>query len=396
MTTSTMPMDVLPAHTAAPPHAEPQTHSLTLRFTASGSEYFRIWIVNLLLTLITAGLYLPWAKVRRLRYFHGNTLVGGHALDFHGNPSRMLRGQLLTGALFAMYGVASKVSPMAGAIALLILAALWPALFRAALQFRLSNTSWRGLRFEFTGSLGGAYRTLLPLFLPTLFLVAFGALASVNKKPSTAVGIALMAGLVASMLTLPWCLLRLKRYQHDHYRLGQWQTRLTLTAGRYYGIFLKTSAIGIGLTALAVGLAVLAMVGGASNAAKPEMARTITMVAVGYAVFLLAYLGMLQPYATARLQNAVWSHTGNRELRFESHLRARSLIALSLKNWLLMVLTLGLYWPFASIALRRLRLQAVTLHLTDSPNRLMAGAGLVRHDAAGDAAGDFFGIDIGL
>ena len=43
---------------------------LRLEFTGSGSEYFRIWIVNLLLTLVTLGLYYPWAKVRRLRYFY--------------------------------------------------------------------------------------------------------------------------------------------------------------------------------------------------------------------------------------------------------------------------------------------------------------------------------------
>ena len=41
-------------------------------FTASGSEYFRIWIVNLLLIIVTLGLYLPFAKARRLRYFYAN------------------------------------------------------------------------------------------------------------------------------------------------------------------------------------------------------------------------------------------------------------------------------------------------------------------------------------
>ena len=35
-----------------------------LRFTGSGSEYFKIWIVNVLLTIITLGMYYPWAKVR--------------------------------------------------------------------------------------------------------------------------------------------------------------------------------------------------------------------------------------------------------------------------------------------------------------------------------------------
>lgn len=61
-------------------------------FTASGSEYFRIWIVNLLLIVLTLGIYLPWAKVRKLKYFYRNTGLGGDALDFHGEPKKMLRG----------------------------------------------------------------------------------------------------------------------------------------------------------------------------------------------------------------------------------------------------------------------------------------------------------------
>ena len=65
--------DSMPAHemaTLAP------TPPLALRFTGSGSEYFRIWIVNLLLTVVTFGIYFPYAKARKLRYFHENTLIG--------------------------------------------------------------------------------------------------------------------------------------------------------------------------------------------------------------------------------------------------------------------------------------------------------------------------------
>ena len=36
--------------------------NLSLVFTGSGSEYFRIWIVNLLLMFVTLGIYFPWAK----------------------------------------------------------------------------------------------------------------------------------------------------------------------------------------------------------------------------------------------------------------------------------------------------------------------------------------------
>lgn len=40
-----------------------------ITFSATGSEYFRIWIVNLLLSIVTLGIYSAWAKVRRNRYF---------------------------------------------------------------------------------------------------------------------------------------------------------------------------------------------------------------------------------------------------------------------------------------------------------------------------------------
>ena len=71
--------------------ARPEPRELEIRFTGSGSEYFRIWIVNLLLTLVTLTLYYPWAKVRRLRYFYANTLIDGQPLGFHANPWKILR-----------------------------------------------------------------------------------------------------------------------------------------------------------------------------------------------------------------------------------------------------------------------------------------------------------------
>ena len=42
------------------------------------------------------------------------------------------------------------------AVAGIALAALWPALWQSSLRFRLANTSWRGLRFRFTGDLADA------------------------------------------------------------------------------------------------------------------------------------------------------------------------------------------------------------------------------------------------
>src|SRR5437870_11095625 len=91
--------------TTEAPAAPPGSYRLAMRFTGSGSEYFRIWIVNLLLILVTLGLYFPFAKVRRLRYFYGNTQLGGEEFDFHGNPWKMLRGFLLMAAFGGAYAL---------------------------------------------------------------------------------------------------------------------------------------------------------------------------------------------------------------------------------------------------------------------------------------------------
>ena len=71
-----------------------------LHFTGRGGEYFGVWIVNLLLTIVTLGIYSPWAKVRRLQYFYRHTEVAGSSFDFHGSPIRILIGQEDSPAIF--------------------------------------------------------------------------------------------------------------------------------------------------------------------------------------------------------------------------------------------------------------------------------------------------------
>ncbi len=379
-------------------------HTLPITFTGSGSEYFRIWIVNLLLTIVTLGMYFPWAKVRRLRYFYGNTLVGGHALDFHGEPKRMLRGFLLVGVMGILYGLAGKVSVTAGVVALLIVAALWPALFRASQQFRLANTSWRGLRFRFSGNQVGAYRAMLPLFVPAALSLMLSWRLEEDKDAQSA-GLLFIAGFFASLLFVPLLLWMLKKYQHDNLALGQIQTRFSASAGSYYAIALKT--VGVMLAAFLVvgllfGLLTAAAKGGGafeafSSSAKGRVdAAVVVGVAMGFFAAYVAALLVIVPYATSRLQNLVWNHTANSEVRFESRLRFWKLLRLTLKNMVFSLFTLGLYLPFAKVAMARLRLEAVTVHTATDPDAWVGALQARADDAAGDAAADFFGVDIGL
>lgn len=372
---------------------------LTIRFTGSGSEYFRIWIVNLLLTAVTLTLYHPWAKVRRLRYFHGNTLVDGHPLDFHGDPKKMLRGHLLVGAMLGLYTVATRVSPEAGLFAVTVVAALWPALMRASLQFRLANTSWRGMRFHFDGSVAGAYGAMLPLFVPALLLVALPLAAVAPGQPPgrpTAALWPMLALLLASGAAVPWMAWRLKRYQIGHTEFGGQRSTLRVGPGAFYGLSLKWGAVTL-LTAVVVAVVVIAPMAWRSRSG--DLGPPGTMAMIGFALGLLAYVTVFvtsYPYLLSRMQNLVWNGTASEDLRFESALRFRPLLALSLRNLVLVLITLGLYWPFARIALARLRLEAVAVDSHIDPDALASARASARTEATGDAAGDLFGIDFGL
>lgn len=385
---------------AEPAFDAPSEHRLDIRFTGSGSEYFRIWIVNLLLTLVTLGLYYPWAKVRRLRYFYGNTLVGGHPLDFHGDPKTMLRGYLLVAVMFVLYSVAGNFSAVAGLVAFVILAAIWPALLKSSMQFRLANTSWRGLRFRFVGGLAQAYAAFLPMFVPGLFFVA--AFAAIDDPEHPPAWYAAFAGSVtlATLLVAPWLWWKLKKYQHDHYAFGPWQTRLTAGRASFYGVFLKTFAMfmlaGALLAALAGLVAALGIAGGAwAQGESGAMLGVLLGMVILFAGLVVVQL-VPRPYFVSRMQNLLWSRTGNEAMRFGSELRFWPLLGLTLKNWLLVLLTLGLYWPFAAVATQRMRVEAVSVTTKVDPDDLADPTRGAEGEAAGDAAGDLFGLDIGL
>jgi uncharacterized membrane protein YjgN (DUF898 family) len=394
--------DAVPRADAAPPAPVEQpprrVHRMHIGFTGSGSEYFRIWIVNLLLTLVTVGLYYPFAKVRRLRYFYGNTRLGGDEFDFHGDPWKMLRGFVLMALLLGAYALASQASPWAALVALLAMAAIWPALFRASMQFRLANTSWRGLRFHFDGSTREAYRALWPvLVVAVMYLGGFAFMAPREPdaadaaEPDAAAAAVTAIGAVLAALLAPWFWCRIKRFQHGHYALGPMRTELRAGPGAFYGVFLKS--FGIALLCLLPVIAMGILAASAGRGAGIAFAIAVPFVAA------LSYLGMLViagSFMNARLQNLAWSATGNADLRFVSQVRVRALAKLTARNWLLIALTLGLYFPFARVARAKLLLESVAVRSRHPPEALSAALRGMGGDAAGDASADLLGFDVGL
>jgi uncharacterized membrane protein YjgN (DUF898 family) len=390
-----------PAVSVAP--APVPAQRLAVAFTGSGSEYFRIWIVNLLLTLVTLTLYHPFAKARKLAYFHANTRVGGHALGFHGNPYKMLRGYLLVLVFSITYAVGTRLSPFLALAAIGCFVLVWPALWRASLQFRLGNTSWRGLRLGFDGNVAGAYRAMLPGAVPWVAMVALSVLMppapaqGEDVAPgTTALASGIMVAALAALLLVPLSLAWIKRYQHGHYTYAGQRSRLEAGTGTFYRLSFKIFGV-MFLITLATGL----LVGGGAAflTASQEPASKQSAMLTAFAGMLAGYALMFiiaLPYARSRLQNLVWGQTRSEALQFHSALRLWPLAGLTLKNLLLTLITLGFYWPFAAVASARMRLQAVSMDVQGDLSQWLAASQAQPGGATGDAAGDFFGFDLGL
>jgi uncharacterized membrane protein YjgN (DUF898 family) len=138
-------------------------------FQGKASEYFGIWIVNLLLTLVTFGIYSAWAKIRRKKYFYNNTLIDNVGFDYHANPIAILKGRIIAFILFALYVYGKGSSPVLAGILVMLFFLFLPWLVVRGSIFNSRNTSHRGLRFDFVGTVNKAARVFIGLPMLTVF-----------------------------------------------------------------------------------------------------------------------------------------------------------------------------------------------------------------------------------
>ncbi len=382
------------------PEPSASIESTPVEFSGTGSEYFRIWIVNLLLILMTFGIYIPWAKVRKLKYFYNNTHVDGHSFDFHGNPKQMLRGTLIAAVFFAIYTVAADFSVVAAWIAGLAFVAIWPPIYRAAVKFRLANTSWRGMRFRLHNApLKEAYLSIgIPnalILIPLLLISTAGADENVKKAflSQTEIGL-FLGGVALFFLSLPYFLWRINRYQIGHSAWGPLQMQFRSSPWAMYKLFFK--ALGIVLLLIIAAGALIALFSpGLLSKGKPSFALLLTFFPILFVFFILVNI-LPKAYLGAALQNLVWSRTGNNWVRLKSELSIVKYMFLQIKNSVLILITFGLYWPFAVIASKRMQLQAMSLKSRVELEKLSDAARAREKDAVGDMAADLFDMDFGL
>jgi uncharacterized membrane protein YjgN (DUF898 family) len=364
-----------------PPTVAAETsHGLT--FSGSGAEYFRIWIVNLLLTVATLGIYSAWAKTRRLQYFYRNTQLAGAGFDFRGDPKAILRGRILAAVVLAVYHYAFGFSLNAGMVTVALLVVGLPFMMRSALRFRLSNTVYRGLPFGFSGSIGQAYLVYL---VPVAILVLPSALlALMPGKPVVA---------AVFLLYLAWPLMHgaMRAFQHKHLMVGDQRATFPLGMMNLAKPYLIAFLIWLGVFVVFIVVMIVAVA--LASRMKVAGAGASMAVLAGVAAFYIALLLPI-PYIVVRMNNRAWSATSFPGVRITCAMRVWPYLRLQVVNVLLTLLTLGLFRPFAAVRTWRYRVEHVTVDTPDGFEQAVLAARRPAAAAAGDGVADFLGVDL--
>lgn len=325
-------------------------------FKGDTYEYFRIWIVNLLLTIFTLGIYSAWAKVRTARYFHAHTRVAGSHFEYTGNPWAILRGRAILLLLVLGLNFLPTVSRLSFYVLLVLLFLLIPYLVVAALRFRLHNTQWRGIRFGFVGAVKEA----------AIFYILWP-----------------VAGILSLGLLMPYVMCKQQRWVISNTRYGRHAFQADLHGSDYYSFAWRWFAIGM----------LLLLVGGTIGILGKMQVNPVRLVSLFFVMLLLYF--WLFAYAKAQLANIFVKGTKLPPHALSSALQTHRVAWLYFTHALALLFTLGLAYPWAKIRMARYKAACTTL-LAQSSLDEFAAQQVNGPGAVGDEISNYLDIDVGI
>lgn len=350
-------------------------HNKPFQFTGDSWEYFKIWIVNIFLTILTLGVYSAWAKVRNKRYFYGNTQVDGSSFEYLANPIAILKGRLIAFAVFMAYFVSVSFQPLAEPVFLIAFIIALPWLVIRSLTFNARNSAFRNVRFDFKGRYGEAIKLFFGL--PLLNIVTLG-------------------------LAYPYYAHQQKRFVVANSGYGTTGFQFQATVGNFYGVYLR--ALGmlvlVGLAYLAVNYSSLMSL---AQAVPPQApAPTPMPIPPQQAIALMLPMLLILPfylwigtYTHAATANLTFNGAINGEHGFVSSLRTRGLFWIYLTNLVAMVVSLGLLIPWAKVRLARYRCERLQLKVAGDLDQFIAHQRDMGK-ATGEELAEMFDVDLGL
>lgn len=353
-----------------------QSRTYQFEFHGKAGEFFKIWIVNLMLSIVTLGIYSAWAKVRTKRYFYSNTLLADTSFDYLADPVKILKGRLLAVVLILIYSFSAAISPMLEGVLLLLFFFLMPWIVIKAFKFNLYNSAYRNLRFHFNAEYSRALMVYIgyPLLIPLTLGLIYPAFVRAQKK-----------------------------FFIDHSAYGGAKFSMSAESKAFYFIYLKIIGISL-LTFMLIMLfaslnqSLFAQLGllDISEYLETEQISPL-QVLLSFANILLFACSVIVifTYAYASIANLVMNNTRLQQCRFESNLETAKLSLLYITNTLAIVFSFGLLIPWAKIRTTRYRLSCLSMISDVELGAFIAGE-QENADALGEELEDLLDLDIGL
>lgn len=371
--------------TTSSPALIPANRTLSLEFHGTAGEYFRIWAVNLCLTLLTVGIFSAWAKVRKKRYFYSHTLLDNTPFQYLGEPLPILKGRIVAVVLFGMWYLGSNFFMALMPILAVIVIVLAPWVMVRSSAFNARYSAFRNMTFHFDGTYRDAASTLYSFF-PVPLLIVGGSISWQWEQP-----FAIGAAILVFAFAFPFWLARIKRYLVSHTQFGGVAGKLDITGGNYYSIYFRAGLLGT-LVSIVTGGATVGMVIVLHNLDDGALDDFFSVVST-----IPVYLGYVIVYAyiQSRTTNLVWNNTQVGSVRFSPTMATRPLMALYLINAIAIVASLGLLIPWAVIRAHRYRIECLGCELQGELSEFR-GSDQNHVRASGAEVGEMFDLDFSL
>jgi uncharacterized membrane protein YjgN (DUF898 family) len=327
--------------------ATPEGTRQILVYDGDVGDLFGVFLLNMIFTIITLGVFRFWAITRIRRYLWSHMRFEDTRFTYTGKGRELFLGFLLAMLILILMiaGVAVlyyKLSDQHPVLAFIPVAIAYVAVFIlfgaahfSAQRYRLSRTEWRGIRGGMTGS--ALYYGLCWLLYVLLTVVTL-------------------------YQAVPWMQVGLARQRINASRFGSAMFRCEGRGRHLYLTWLATIAGYILLTCLIA--AAVVGIGGSSlgqvfsgtlkgAAAEIAIERAVPMIIVGVVVFLIVS-GLLATWYYTRMLRIILNNTtamvpgssGHDILRFSTSVTAGNLLWLVISNLLITLLTFGFGLPF--------------------------------------------------
>lgn len=390
-------------------------------FRGNGSEYFGIWIVNILLSIFTLGVYSAWAKVRNKQYFYGNTYLDGSSFEYTAQPVQILKGRAIAFLFFVLYQLASSyLSIKVNLFILLFLMLVTPWIIVRSMAFNARYTQYKNIRFGFNSDMKSAF--IVFFLIPLLMLapaIIYGLYAyfsdtsitnlilGVSRKEGDHMDISniliVFVGLGLLMYAIyPFTVYVTKKFLVNNHRYGTADFKLRLDNSK--PVYLVYGWLLVAIILMFIGFWSITSISSSiyggeitSEAACAENSECIWSAIFGVLfpfAWMLIYFAIFA-YVSARIYNIVYQKSSVGPHKLRANMPARGLMWIYFSNSLGILFTLGLFIPWAKVRSARFRAKHTALRVQGNLDEFIADE--AKEQAAfGEEFGELFDIDVAI